>query len=413
MRRATGYLSMGIIICCMVILVGCCGFQGKAYERKPDGSIAETIPSVKITFVKEDGSISKSAVTDNTGYYRVSLSKGRYWVTATHLEYEDYCSIPGFFVVTCEGFQTGNIFLREPRVTTVLLVRHAEKEYPPHPDDRQTPLSPAGEARAEKLAHVARKAGVTAVYATEFLRTQQTVEPLADFLKLEPTIYNAVEELVNQVLLEHKGDVVLVAGHSPTVPLIANQLGADISMDPISDYDNLFLVIRRPDDLNVEVNAVNLQYGESSLPDMVKGSYQMTTILLVRHTEGGDAGAVRAEKLAHVAGKLIADMTAIYASEYIPTRETVQPLADELGLQVNIYDSDDVQGFFNLVLSAHDGEIVVAAGRSDTLSEIIKELGGSPFPPIIENEYDNLFFITVYELAEAKVVSLQYANPSP
>jgi hypothetical protein len=83
------------------------------------------------------------------------------------------------------------------------------------------------------------------------------------------------------------------------------------------------------------------------------------------------------------------------------------------GLQVNPYNSDDVQGFVNQLLSDHAGEVVVVAGQDDTVSEIIKELGGSPIPPIFENEYDNLFVITIYKTGEAKVVNLQYGKPSP
>jgi broad specificity phosphatase PhoE len=151
------------------------------------------------------------------------------------------------------------------QMTTVLLARHAEKVYPPHPDDRETPLSPTGEARAAKLALGALKAGGTAIYVTEYKRTQQTAEPLADSLGLEPIIYTAYveeEEIVGQILEEHEGDVVLVVGHQPTVPGIVDKLGGNPASCPIgNEFDNLCIVtICRRD----QVEVVNLQYGEPS-----------------------------------------------------------------------------------------------------------------------------------------------------
>ena len=560
MKRYLHYFVGGMVFCSVVMLIGCNGFKGLVLEKVS----GRKIPGARITFFSEDGTTTRGVTTDNRGSYRISLEEGRYWATATHRDYEDYSSFPGLFVVISGGgYQTANIALEEPRVTTVLLVRHAEKVYPPYEPDEETPLSPAGEARARKLADVARKAGVTAIYATRFMRTQQTAQPLANFLRIQPIIEDDMNQLVNKILSDHRGDVVLVAGHSPTVPQIARLLGATIpqQLHSVEDFDNLFVVTRKSD--GGEANAINLQYGESSLPDIWRGhnttikirsgtsdgsvlaatttlvpgplypgaqpiasfrfsgptegspneayfiewippgdklltwmaaegnpylrgtafgctgiaipdedfifttykrltplgadqvndvqtgksrgcgtpstgdlsqsltpsasplvavdlrlraggefpdgsSYPMTTILLVRHAESGEAGKKRAETLAHGAFK--ADVTAIYAS---PTKETVQRLADVRGLKVNSYNADDVQGFVNQLLSEHDSEVVVVAGENETLSEIIKKLGGSPLPPIYKDEYDNLFVITVHRPGEAKVVSLQYGEPSP
>lgn len=404
MGRFKNYSSMGTLFCIIAIFIGCRGYQGHSYERESDGSIGPVVPGVTITFVKEDGSIKKSVTSDNNGFYRISLDEGRYWTTATHPGYEDYSSLPGYFVVTGNGYKTGNFFLKKPRVTTVLLVRHAERA--------NDSLNQAGHERAQKLVHIVNKAGVTAIYATEYNRTQQTVQPVADFLKIEPIIYSSVNGLVNQVLADHNGDVVLVAGHSNTVPAIATQFGAEgIETAFIEDFDNILVVSRSSDEKNPLVNVLNLQYGESSLPESEKrGSYEMTTIILLRHIEGGSAGGIRAEKLAHVASKLKAEMTNIYAST---SPETVQPLADVLGLQVNNYDPADLQGFIGQILMDHVSEVVIIVGDNNTLSEIINILGGSPYPPLFANEFDNLFILTVFRSGEARVVSLQYGGQSP
>ena len=59
--------------------------------------------------------------------------------------------------------------------TIILVIRHAEKSSEPGNDP---PLSEAGKARARELIHVAVTSGVQKLYASEFLRTQQTLIPL-------------------------------------------------------------------------------------------------------------------------------------------------------------------------------------------------------------------------------------------
>ena len=296
-------------------------------------------------------------------------------------------------------------------VTTILLVRHADRL----DDTRDTPLSEEGESRAQTLVHVAVDAGVTAIYASEYTRTHQTVQPLATYLDLPVNHVKAddVEGLVEQVLSQHAGGVVIVAGHSPTVPQIIAELRGDTGpTSQLSGYDDLFIVTHssgsgQPDG---EVSVVNLQYGNPSgpgLPGSREHPSRMTTVLLVRCPEAGGAGVERARALAHVVGK--ARMTAIY----VPTQEAVQLPADYRGPEPTTYDPNDIQGLVNQVLSDHVGEVVGIAVENDAASEIIKRLGGSPLQPISLDEYDKLFVITVYESGEAKVVSLQYGAPSP
>jgi len=416
MRISKNYLILGIICCMAMMLSSCTGFEGSVYDK----DTWQRIPGVELIFVKEDGSFSVSITTDS-GDYRIPLGKGRYWVTVTHKDYEDYFSVPAFHVVAGGGYQTHNFSLSRPRVTTVLLVRHAEKESPTDPDP---PLSDDGEERAEKLAHFAQRTGVTAIYTTHYLRTQQTAQPLADFLKLDLIVEDNINTLVNDEILEnHEGDVVLVVGHSDTVPLIMSELGADISAYYIDGNDNLFIVTHRSDEESNKVNVVNLQYGVSNGTDDIEiGSYSMTTVLLVNcYTEGGEDGILRAEKLKHVAYK--AGVTAIYATQ---TDEAVQPLADALDLQINSYTPDNVQTLVDQILYGYDEEVVLVASPPNIMLEIIEEFGGSPLPPIYSDEYDTLFFITVYEhiaytheysesgeAVEARVVSLQYGESSP
>ena len=125
--------------------------------------------------------------------------------------------------------------------TTVLVVRHAEKEW----EDGDPPLSQVGWERAEALLRLTEESGVSVLFGTQYMRTTQTLEPIAERLGLEILTHEArdSEGVARRILTEHRGRVVLVSGHSNTVPEIVAALGAP-EPDPIDDaeYDNLYIV---------------------------------------------------------------------------------------------------------------------------------------------------------------------------
>ena len=131
--------------------------------------------------------------------------------------------------------------------TTVILVRHAEKALEPKDDP---PLSPVGEARAAALVEVLRTAGITTIYSTPWKRTQQTAAPTAAKLGIPVTTFDVRpgqksygELYAAELLAKHRGQVVLVVGHSNTVPAILTGLGVvDAPQIRDEEYDNLFVV---------------------------------------------------------------------------------------------------------------------------------------------------------------------------
>ena len=128
-------------------------------------------------------------------------------------------------------------------VTTVILVRHAEKNIEPENPDPD--LSPAGFERAQEIAREFGESGINAIYATQFKRTQQTVKPLADRTGAPISLLNAnqTEELVSRIQAAHRGQTVFVAGHNNTVPAIVSTLsGEGHPLIPESEYDNLYIV---------------------------------------------------------------------------------------------------------------------------------------------------------------------------
>ncbi|HVS12948.1 MAG TPA: histidine phosphatase family protein [Thermoanaerobaculia bacterium] len=130
----------------------------------------------------------------------------------------------------------------EPAAATVYLVRHAEKEAEAGLDP---PLTAEGAARARALAELLAGAPIGSVVATEFLRTQQTVAPLAERLGLEVEVVVAAagDALVARLRAGAPGSGALVAGHSNTVPALIAALGVEEAVEiPEDRYGDLFVV---------------------------------------------------------------------------------------------------------------------------------------------------------------------------
>lgn len=128
-------------------------------------------------------------------------------------------------------------------VTTVILVRHAEKKIEPNNQDPD--LSPEGVDRALEIARVFGESGINAIYATQFKRTQQTVQPLAERTSVPVSLLNAnqTDELVERIQTSLRGQTIFVAGHNNSVPAIISRLsGEAYPLIPESEYDNLFVV---------------------------------------------------------------------------------------------------------------------------------------------------------------------------
>ena len=136
--------------------------------------------------------------------------------------------------------------------STIFIVRHAEKA-----DATKDPdLSEAGRARAEALAKTLRDANITAIYATEFKRTQQTAAPLAKALGITVMTLPAKDNVALMAKLRASKSNALVVGHGDTIPDLIKALGIS---DPINigqnDYDNLFAV-----ELDQKLHLIRLHY---------------------------------------------------------------------------------------------------------------------------------------------------------
>lgn len=124
--------------------------------------------------------------------------------------------------------------------TTIFVVRHAERA---SDTDRDPLLSAEGEARARALSAALADAGVTAIYATPLRRTQHTARPLAERLGVPVQVGPAsADSVAAAVLGRHRGDTVLLVGHSNTVAALVRAFGGRAEDLTSTDYDDLFVV---------------------------------------------------------------------------------------------------------------------------------------------------------------------------
>lgn len=200
----------------------------------------------------------------------------------------------------------------EVKVTTVFIVRHAERcdQTPPFQcKNYQDPeLSRAGLARAEELKNVLAEAKIDAIFSTDTTRTTQTADPVANLLgfkrqwknecgpdpkedkNCKGRIYSNAKGVADEVKNKFAGQRILIVSHSGDydkngqyqgpVGEIVSQLNGDKNACPIlaSDYDKLCVVTFGE---SVKTEVVNLHYGTtppSYLPDLVINRFSYSPI---------------------------------------------------------------------------------------------------------------------------------------
>jgi len=155
-------------------------------------------------------------------------------------------------------------FFESQATTTIIFVRHAEKAESP-PEDPE--LSEQGKRRVAELTRQLVDAdvvaGIDAIYSTPYKRTMETAHPLSETLNLPINRYDPDdnEAVLETILKSHKGKIILVVGHSDTIPGLIADLGASKKVPPIDDmeYDNIY-VISIP--WFGKTKTIRLRYGE-------------------------------------------------------------------------------------------------------------------------------------------------------
>lgn len=124
--------------------------------------------------------------------------------------------------------------------TIYVVVRHAQKATGDDPG-----LTAEGEARAQALAAALADAGVSAIYATPYRRTQATAAPLAARTGIAVTRYEPGDAVATAASIRaagHRGTV-LIVGHSNTVPTLVEAFaGVAVPAMPETDYSRLYAI---------------------------------------------------------------------------------------------------------------------------------------------------------------------------
>ena len=146
-------------------------------------------------------------------------------------------------------------------------------------------------------------------------------------------------------------------------------------------------------------------------------------IFVVRHAERADtaggppppgmmandpplsaAGNERAKRLATLLAS--ADVKHIFTTEFARTKQTAAPLAEANQVKGSVGSSKDTAAMAAQIRSAAGNALVV--GHSNTVPEILKQLGITQPISIAETEYDNLFVVVRPATGEPTLVRLRY-----
>jgi broad specificity phosphatase PhoE len=134
-----------------------------------------------------------------------------------------------------------------------------------------------------------------------------------------------------------------------------------------------------------------------------------TTIIFVRHAEVDEALADFLEYVDVDGG-----VNAIYVSEALRTQQTALPLARRLGIEPEIADPYEVAGFMKTVQFEHKREIVLIVTHRDAIAPLVAELHGHQnIAEIADDDYDNVYVVTIPWFGKVKTLQISYGEPSP
>jgi broad specificity phosphatase PhoE len=137
--------------------------------------------------------------------------------------------------------------------TIYYLVRHSEKQ---SDGTRDPSLTTDGLLRANNVAAFLRDKSVTAIYSSDYKRTQETAAPTAALFMLPVRTYDPSALKAFADNLKNQTGRVLVVGHSNTTPVLANLLAGTSHPDlEEHQYDYLYIV-RKSDDGVFDVKVI-------------------------------------------------------------------------------------------------------------------------------------------------------------
>lgn len=144
-----------------------------------------------------------------------------------------------------------------------------------------------------------------------------------------------------------------------------------------------------------------------------------TVLILVRHAELAQGAVANprlsADGLARAASlqRLLAQakpergIDAVYVSEDSAAQQTATPLAESMGLAVNVVAASDWDGLPGFVMRNHIGEVALIVGSRPALLSLLKQNTTAEFE-LNEDDYGSIFVISTSRLSKPTVIRLRY-----
>ena len=191
-------------------------------------------------------------------------------------------------------------------------------------------------------------------------------------------------------------------------------------MEPIKGFRTVSSVAVLCLVLTLLVGCVTTSEDETS-PTYQSQPGTKTTIILLRHG-GRDLdsdeldypltwqGRRRAQHLPEVIGDM--GVNAIYCANLRRNRDTAQPLADHLGLKLNLVSQSRLYDYKKLsrdlldeFFTQYAGGVVVWVGNSRNLEEMYKLLDGTGSPP---TEFGEVFIVVIPDVRPPRIKKMTY-----
>ncbi|HEY0896674.1 MAG TPA: phosphoglycerate mutase family protein [Sphingobacteriaceae bacterium] len=148
---------------------------------------------------------------------------------------------------------------------------------------------------------------------------------------------------------------------------------------------------------------------------------QKTTVYVVRHAEKdvsdpsdrnpplSKTGQQRAADLFRVLEKENVD--AIFSTDYLRTRSTAGPVAENRNITIAAYPPSDFAGLAEKIKKEYAGKTVLVVGHSNTVLQIVQALGGQPgISELTEEDYDYLFRVTIGDGGKTETAVTQFGE---
>ncbi|HSJ68405.1 MAG TPA: phosphoglycerate mutase family protein [Anditalea sp.] len=153
-----------------------------------------------------------------------------------------------------------------------------------------------------------------------------------------------------------------------------------------------------------------------TIPDVLAQHDGERAIYVMRHAEKkadkddpalSNEGEERAGKLKEILKDK--DIKAVYSSDTKRTRHTIIPFADNEGLYLQIYDTDDHGDLVAKLQEEEDNVVVI--GHSNTVHHIINLLiGRTIMEELDESDYENIFIVYIDDEGGTRLESKKYSD---